>query len=223
MSLKIENNLIYWNSDLPLPDNLEEEINQLLPNKWIFNEFGIVFSNPLFNHPINNLPNWISKIYFTNHKSSSKLYDGNDWYSKFNLPLEYLPSNLHTLELNLFNYDHNLDYLPSNLQNLKLNIARLESGNDLLKNLPSKLKTLEIITKRCNWNLRNLPNFLKTLKITCHNMEADLRNLPVGLENIVIKPEICHMSQQFDLFNYLYTRQKRIKNLQLGCFNFFHN
>jgi hypothetical protein len=225
MDLVIENRFIYWNSKDSLPNNLEEIISDYLAKYKINDELeninGIIFNHPNFNHPIINLPNWIQHIIFIKKHN-------NTWSNintKFNQPLDYLPSNLILLELNLEKFDHSLDYLPSNLQELKINITTLRDGleNTLLNNLPPKLRILEIVTPKFNWEISNLPNSLKILKITCQKVETDLRKLPISMETIIVKPEICYMPQQFDLFNYLYTKHKKTKNLQIGCFNFFLN
>lgn len=214
MAWKIENNTIFWENYLPMTDKDWQDIYQDININKVN---SVAFCHPEYNHPLDNIPEFIEHINIM-HSQSPKYCN---LFSKFNQPINHLPSNIISINLNLLDYSHNLDNLPINLTELKINIPHIHKN--LLDNLPSKLKYLEINTKVCNLSLNNLPNSLKKLIISCTKIDTSLKNLPQNLESIIIKSENNIISHQFEIFNDLYARHRRIRNLKIGCFNFFYN
>jgi hypothetical protein len=104
-------------------------------------------------------------------------YLGFDFHSKYNLPLNNLPSSLIYLKTsNKFN--HPINNLPPNLMELTLGY----DFNQPINNLPTNLKHL-IIIGDFNQMVDNLPNSITHLQFGCDfNQKVD--NLPTSLTHL---------------------------------------
>ena len=162
-----------------------------------------------FNHPVNNLPNNIEKLFIKRlYKNYFKYGDYTLSYvlssdlskqvkkilnlptmigvSVFNQPLDNLPINLKVLQIywEYFNFKQSLDYLPAGLKMLGIG---LEYPNGMLDNLPNGLKILKIkFNDLSQITLINLPKTLINLKIDTFNTSwsCNFNDLPQSIKHL---------------------------------------
>jgi hypothetical protein len=99
--------------------------------------------------------------------------------SKFNQPLDNLPSSIINLTLG-YHFNQHLDNLPSSIINLTLG----DRFNQLIDNLPSSLINLTL-GYWFNQNLDNLPSSIINLTLG-HYFNQELNNLPNSIINLTL-------------------------------------
>jgi hypothetical protein len=149
---------------------------------WYFNQ---VLNDTILNDIITSC----NKIIFNNYEdldtyliTNNKYIDKYHYkwkYSKFNQPLDNLPSDITNLTLGYY-FNRPIDNLPSSIINLTLG----NSFNQRLDNLPS-----EIINLTLGWYFNqpidNLPSSIIVLTLGFH-FNQRLDNLPSGIINLTL-------------------------------------
>jgi hypothetical protein len=140
--------------------------------KIIFGEY--------FNQQIDNLPNKLIEILFTEQ-------------SEFNQPINNLPNSLKILSLcNKFN--NSLDYLPNSMTHLTIGNGCMKyfgascKFNQSINNLPNSLIELTF-SNECIFqkSLNNLPNSLKKITLSGY-YTGSIDNLSDSIETIILGP-----------------------------------
>lgn len=206
---------------------LEYPIN-VKPSKYPSNLKKIIFEQN-FNQPIDNLPNTLIEIYFSELSKFNKSLDclpnslkiltlGNN----YNQPIDNLPTSLTELTLGN-NYNQPLDYLPQSMTHLTIGRNWFKyfhascKFNQPINNLPTSLIELifsdESIFQK---SLDNLPNSLKKIRISGY-YTGSINNLTDSIETIILGPTWLKYNDKtyypLCLKNKIYKLPKNLKNM----------
>ncbi len=159
--IKILNFDYEFNQSIDILKNLDIEELYLGNYDHIF-----MYPTSQFNHPVNNLPPTLKKLYF-NSKSC------------FNQPIDNLPEGLESLYLGS-EFNQSIDNLPNSLKFLFI------SSTSIIKfeNLPNSVEEINLGCTAENIGLKYIPEFVK--KITLYDNNKNLSDLEKYRDNLEI-------------------------------------